>query len=142
MTALLTREAILEASDLATEDVEVPEWGGAVRVRSLTGIERDAYESSIASVRWEGTKATIQSNQTNIRARLVALSAVDDAGAKLFTEKDVLILGQKSAAALERVFKVAQRLSGLSDQDVEELKRQLGEGPSDGSGTDSPEISA
>jgi hypothetical protein len=33
----------------------------------------------------------------------------------------VALLGEKSAAALQRVFEVGQRLSGLSDGDVEEL---------------------
>ena len=30
---LLSRDAILQAQDLPHEDVEVPEWGGMVRVR-------------------------------------------------------------------------------------------------------------
>jgi hypothetical protein len=34
-----------------------------------------------------------------------------------------LLLGEKSAAALQRVFEVGQRLSGLSDDDVEELAK-------------------
>jgi hypothetical protein len=33
---LLSKSAILCANDLQTEDVDVPEWGGAVRVRSFT----------------------------------------------------------------------------------------------------------
>ena len=138
----LTREAILEAEDRVTEWVAVPEWRGQVLVRSLSGVERDAYESSIARVRWEGTRPTVESNTGNVRARLVSMTVVDpDSGANLFSERDVLVLGQKSASALERVFKVAQRLSGLSDADVEELKQQLGEGQSDASGSDSPETS-
>jgi hypothetical protein len=141
MTAL-TRDAILEADDRIVEQVEVPEWGGHVFVRSLSGAERDAYESGIASIRWSGTKPTVESNRANVRARLVAMATVDENGRNLFTDKDVLILGQKNAAALERVFTVAQRLSGLSDEDVEELKEQLGNAPSDGSGSSSPETSA
>ena len=39
---LLSKSAILCANDLQTEDVDVPEWGGTVRVRSFTGRERDA----------------------------------------------------------------------------------------------------
>lgn len=142
MTTLLTRDQILEADDRITEDVDVPEWGGTVRIRSLAGVERDQYEAGITSVRWEGTKPSVQSNTQNIRARLVAMTAIDEDGKSVFSEKDVLILGQKSAAALERCFKVAQRLSGLSDEDVEALKEQLGNAQSDGSGSDSPETSA
>lgn len=32
---ILTKQAILTAQDLKTEDVAVPEWGGEVRVRTL-----------------------------------------------------------------------------------------------------------
>lgn len=44
---LLSKTDILCANDLQTEDVEVSEWGGAVRVRSFTGRERDAFEASV-----------------------------------------------------------------------------------------------
>jgi len=141
MTALkiLTREAILEADDRVTEWVDVPEWGGRVLVRSLEGIERDHYEASIANIRWNGTTPTVESKRDNIRARLAAMVMIDEEGINLFTPADVLVLGHKSAAALERVFKVAQRLSGLSDEDVEELKEQLGNALSGELGSDSPE---
>jgi len=45
--SLLSKTAILAANDLKSEDIEVPEWGGAVRVRSFTGRERDAFEASM-----------------------------------------------------------------------------------------------
>jgi len=114
---LLTREAILQAEDLPTEDVEVPEWGGVVRVRGLTGAERDAFEQSIVEQRGKNTRMNLR----NIRARLVALTVVDEEGNRLFSDDDVEALGRKSAAALNRVFEVAQRLSGLRPEDVEEL---------------------
>jgi hypothetical protein len=38
---------------------------------------------------------------------------------------DVAALGERSAAALERVFDAARRLSGLSERDVEALKNGL-----------------
>jgi hypothetical protein len=141
MTRYLTRDAILEAEDRTTEDVEVPEWGGTVKVRSLSGLERDQFEASVASIRWNGTTPTVESNRTNVRARLVSLAAVGEDGRPLFTERDLLVLGSKNAAALSRVYEVATRLSGLTDADVEELKQQLGEAPDAGSGTSSPETS-
>jgi len=130
--ALLTRDEILNANDLAREQVEVPEWGGAVLVRALTGRERDAYESSIVHPNGRAMKYTL----TNMRARLVSLSVIDEAGTRLFSDSDVELLGRKSAAALERVFEAAQRLSGLSAQDVDELVKNSESGPSDDSGSD------
>ncbi len=46
---LLPRDLIDGADDLPVEDVEVPEWGGAVRLRTLTGSERDGFEASVVS---------------------------------------------------------------------------------------------
>ena len=143
---LLSREDILNAEDRVRELVDVPEWGGSVFVRSLEGIERDRLETSF--VRYarsaQGKLSADFNTAANdvVRARLCAMTIVDDEWHNLFSESDILILTHKSAAALDRVFQVAQRLSGLTDADVEELKTQLGEAPSAPSGSASPEISA
>ena len=42
---LLTKSAILGINDLKHEDVPVPQWGGTVRVRAMTGQERDEIVS-------------------------------------------------------------------------------------------------
>jgi hypothetical protein len=124
--AYLTRDVILQADDLLVEDVEVPEWGGVVRVRGLTGAERDDFEASVVEQRGKKTRLNMQ----NFRAKLVVRVAINGDGQRLFTDKDASLLGRKSAAALQRVFEVAQRLSGLSDQDVEELVGNFDEGQS------------
>ena len=114
---LLGRDAILAAVDMATEEVYVPEWGASVRVKTLTGAERDYFEASI--IRREGK--VVSQNLQNIRARLCALCIVDADGQRVFGEEDEFALGRKSGAALERIFAAAQRLNGLRDEDVEEL---------------------
>lgn len=129
--ALLTKDQILAAKDLDSEDVEVPEWGGTVRVQGLAGEDRDLFETSI--VQRNGKK--VETNWKNIRARLVSLSVVDEEGKRIFTEVDVNALGRKSAAALTRVFEVAQRLSGLQAEDVDELAANLP--PEDGAASSS-----
>lgn len=135
---LLTRDEILALDDRATEVVEVPEWGGAVTLRAMTGSERDQYEASM--VRYgkdDKGQIEVKSVETaNIRARLVSLAAVDEQGERMFKEADLLALGDKSAAALNRLFDVARRLSALTDQDVEALKTGLKAGPNGSSGSD------
>ena len=123
---LLSKTAILAADDLQTEELEVPEWGGAVRVRSFTGRERDAFEASM--VRGDGRDRKV--DLTNMRARLVGLTVIDEAGQRLFTDEEVDLLGAKSGAALDRVFAVAQKLNGLSGADVEELSKNSSGVPS------------
>lgn len=114
---LLTRDQILAADDLTTEDHEVPEWGGTVRIRMLTGTERDAFEASVTQQRGK----SVQANLTNLRARLVSLCLIDATGRRMFNREDIPALGRKSAAALDRVFDACRRLNRIGDEDVEEL---------------------
>jgi hypothetical protein len=146
---LLSHDQILEAQDLETEDVPVPEWGGEVRVKGLTGEERDSYEAACMTERpsYDGKGKQVRGrtelgrNLSNVRAKLVARSIVDEQGERLFTDHEVAALGKKSAAALERVFDVAARLSRLSDEDVEDLAGNSGAAQSGDSASNSPENS-
>ena len=127
----LNRAAILAQDDLRTEDIQVPEWGNAwVRVRSLNASERDHFEAS--TVQRNGKRVT--TNLENIRARLCLLCLVDpETGERLFQDEDTYPLGGKSAAALDRIFTVAQRLNGLRDEDVDELAKNSNGDPDDAS---------
>ncbi len=130
---ILSRDAILGVDDRATEVVPVPEWGGDVIVRALSGAERDAYEASLVTVRRDGSQ---RFNMENIRARLAAMSIVGEDGERLFSDQDIKALGSKSAQALDRVFDAARKLSGLSDEDVKELAEGFGDAPSEDSTSD------
>lgn len=123
---LLSRDAILGASDIQSEIVDVPEWGGSVRVQGMSGTDRDAFEASLLKGKGKNTSV----NYNNLRAKLLVRSIVDDSGERIFGEHDIAALGAKSAAALNRVYNVAQRLNGLSDEDVEELTDGLKDDPS------------
>lgn len=122
---ILTKEQILAADDKPTRDVPVPEWGGEVRIRTMSASERDQWE---AEVYGEGKVNTV-----DFRARFCALCIVDDQGAPVFTNAEVRALGAKSAAALQRVFNAAQTLNALSNKDVAELEKKSEPGPDDGS---------
>jgi len=126
---LLGRDAILKADDLPAEDVLVPEWGGTVRVRGLTGTGRDEYWASL-TVERDGQQVVDSANAT---AKLVARCAVGEDGEPLFTQRDVSALGERSGAALNRVFEVATRLSGISDSDMAEAGKGSLNTPSEGS---------
>jgi len=116
----LSRADILEFDDVKTEIVEVPEWGGQVMVKALNGTERDAFEASIV----EMSGRTQKMKTENIRAKLAVKTIIDPETKKpIFTVADIEALGRKSASALDRVFSVAQKLSGISDGDVEELEK-------------------
>jgi len=115
----LSAEQILNADDLEIEDVEVPEWGGTVRVRGMSGTDRDKFEASMLDKSMEVSK---DSALDRYRAKLAAYCIVDEAGKRLFrSDAEVKRLGEKSATALSRVVEVAMRLSALTKEDRDEL---------------------
>ena len=127
---ILSKDAILAADDLKYEDVEVPEWGGSVRVRSLTGSERDEYEASLLVGKGKDKDINFQ----NARARMIYLSAIDEEGGRLFIKAgDVVAIGKKNANALDRVFSVCQKLSGMRKEDMDELLGNSETAPKGGS---------
>jgi hypothetical protein len=125
----LNAQEILAVNDVKIEAVPVPEWGGSVLVRSLEGYERDQYETQ-----WLNSRAGKKVTLDNIRARLVAMSLCDAEGNRLFTDSQVKTLGKKSAAALDRIFTVAQKLSGLTQEDIKELEKNSESLQNDNSG--------
>ena len=117
--SFLNRESILGSEDLAREEVQVPEWGGSIYVRCMTGTERDAFECEVYANRGK----ELQVNTENFRARLLVRTLVDEKGDRIFADADIGALGQKSGKALDRLYSVAKRLSGLSPKDVDELTK-------------------
>lgn len=117
-----SRAEILAFEDLKFEDVDVPEWGDdvRVRVRTLKAHERDWFEASTFTRNGKNVTANLQ----NIRARLCLLCMIDpETNETIFQPEDEFPLGGKSAAALDRIFGVAQRLNGLRNEDVQELAK-------------------
>ena len=129
---VLTRADILAAEDIDYEYLDVPEWGGTLRVRGMTGTERDRYdaESFIAGQKQGGTPLD------EFRVRRVAKCIVDDNGLRIFSDQDIAALGQKNGAVLDRIDDVIVRLSKVGEAAVEKEKADLKAVPSDGSGTD------
>lgn len=117
---VLSKDAILQAPDMPVETVSVPEWGGQVCVRTMSGTDRDAFEASL--IGQQNGQQNAQHQLQNVRARLVALTVCDKSGARLFSDADIPALGTKSAKALDRVFAVAQRLNGIGQQEVDAAK--------------------
>lgn len=132
--ALLNKAQISAADDRKWEDVDVPEWGGQVRVLGMSGTERNAYQSSLVVL---GPNGSVQRmNMADQLAKLVAKSLVGEDFERLYSDKEIKELGKKNGAVLERIGKVAQRLSGLRQEDVEAAAGKSGRSQSDGSTTD------
>jgi hypothetical protein len=122
MMAVLSRDAIKKAQDWKLEKVEVPEWGGDVYLKTLSGTERDLFEDGYADQKMK-----------NFRARFLALSLCDDNGERLYGDDAASELGTKSSVVLNRLFDKAWALNAFRTEDVDALGNDSPSDPSDDS---------
>jgi hypothetical protein len=108
----LSKAAILAANDKKMVDMDVPEWNGSVKIRVMSGTERDRFEAEFVG----GNKSVDM-----VRAKLVAKCLCDEEGNRLFTEAEIPQLGEKSAAVLDKLFTACMKLNRFTKDDVEEL---------------------
>ncbi|TAM56786.1 MAG: hypothetical protein EPN53_00990 [Acidobacteria bacterium] len=107
-----SREEIL-ASTLAYEDIVVPAWGRTVRVREMSLLERSSFEIAVYNGRANGIR---------LRSELLVRVCTDPAtGERLFLDDDTEALGATGAKAVQVLFAPALRLSGLTEEEAEEL---------------------
>jgi hypothetical protein len=102
-----------DARKVPIEKLEIPELGGFVFVRGMRSVERDEWERSLRKPNGE--------IRGNFRARLVVRTAVNEQGERLFSDDDIQAVGKIRVDILQRICNVAQKLSGVSDQDADEL---------------------
>lgn len=137
---MLTKTDVLGAEDITTRVVEVPEWGGSLTLRMMTGADRDEWENAAAQRRrGEGKSASI--DLRGLKVSLLSRCVVDEEGAYMFSAPDLVALNKKAARALERLWEAATEMNGIGDDTIEEMEKNLESGQSDNSGSDSPDSS-
>ncbi len=100
----LNKHAILASDDLPTREVKVPEWGGSVRLRTLSVSEGIAFEEA---------KNALHENKIVALFLTFALGDVD--GRRLFAEADAEDLCRKSPTVLLRLFNEALAFNRMGD---------------------------
>ena len=112
------KEQILALKNrLTIESVPVEGLADPIYVRTLTGRERDGFESSCFVQKGKNRTPSTE----NIRSKLLVRAICDKEGTRVFGDDDIDALGLLPADVLDSLFTVAQRLSGLSSNDVEEM---------------------
>ena len=118
--ALLDRKKLLTKEDFKVEKVDLGD-GDFVYVRQMSGRERDRFEQSLI-IEKPGSKEGFEKALDDFRAKLAVVTVCDEKGNLLLQPKDAPTLSQSmSAAKLERIVNVAQRLNKISEEDKEQL---------------------
>lgn len=112
------RQSILEAEDIESETVDVPQWGVKVLVKSPTArarsrLMRQFIDPDSGDLDYEAMYPAL----------VIATAHDPETGELLFTAEDANALNQKNGAAVETIAKPALRLAGFTpDEAVDEGK--------------------
>lgn len=105
---MLTLEAIHKAKDYRESDVEVPEWGGAVKCRTLSMAAR--YEISERSVIDKGGKPGV--DNVKFAAGTLAHGVIEP---KMSFDEAMEVIKTHSPEAIQRLVDEVWKLSGLAE---------------------------
>jgi len=108
------RDRILEADDIGKELLEVPQWELTLEMRTMSAIQRSRMLQ-----RCTNDDGTVDLD--HLYPMLCIATVFDpETGGQVFSEEDISVLQEKSAAALEFVATRAMEMSGMTAKAVDE----------------------
>lgn len=122
MTKMLTKQDIIKCTDIETREVAVPEWGGSVLLRSMTGEERDEWEQgNQMRNKGEGQPVNVRGFKVDLLARVIR--DPENPLKPLFDKKDLIELNKKNAKPISDLFAVACKMNGIGDDQVKQMEK-------------------
>lgn len=108
------------------EEHEPPGWPGVVRIKELSAAERGTFEAYVSGQEREinGKVTTVKIELEEARALMAQMCIVNEYGELLFSKEDIGILSSMPARALDYIFDVARRLSGMDDDAAKNAKKK------------------
>jgi hypothetical protein len=105
---LLKFDDVIAVDDLQFRDVEVPEWGGTVRLRALSAAEAKKFN--------EGNDQSAYKRESALQ--LVALAMVDEEGNRVIKPENLEAFRKKSVKVIMRLATIATELNeDVADRD-------------------------
>lgn len=116
----LTRDQILSNKSFRSKTIQIDEWGGEVRLKAISGAEREALEDAV----YEriGDKLQVKKGASLLTALLLR-SMCDDDGNRLFQDGDIEFIRGIDSVTLNKLFKVAADVNGLSGEEEREIEK-------------------
>jgi len=106
---LLNKQQIKDVDDLPSKVVHMPEWGGDIKLKTMSAKHRIEFERLNANTKTE--------LETIIH--LIMFSCVNEDGSLMFEKEDYTFLSNKSAKSLMRLFSEAVDMSTLSEKSLD-----------------------
>ena len=117
----ITIESLSAAEDIAHEDVDVPEWGGRVKLRQLSAGEMSKFFEDHFVFGADGAEL----KDRTFLIKIVAATLCDSDGNRMFENvaKGYEVLEKRSFRVVNRLANIALELNTLSDEAIEAEKK-------------------
>jgi hypothetical protein len=109
----LSIDAIFAANDIAEEELEVPEWGGKIKLKGIS-----------KSVQMNIRKKSVRGNNLD-ESKMEGLLLVSGIVEPDFQEHHIPDLLSKGSGPVDRVLAAVMRLSGMGETVVEDAAEDL-----------------
>ena len=130
--ALLNRNQILEAKDIKTKVIPVPEWGGDIMIKQLSAKEYNDITMNMVNIRKMAAKQLSKKKNSdenledainelaikNQKILLIIKSIVDENMKPLFTEADLELLYQKNTNVIDKIIAEIEEFNAVSTEDA------------------------
>ena len=115
------REDILAIQDHKIEPFPTPEWpslNGKIFIQTIQARDKGAIEKRTCDPK------TGEVSRLDIFTATYAAKCICDAeGTQIFTDDDIDALSRKNAGVIERVFRAAKKLNGLSEEAIADAEK-------------------
>jgi len=119
---ILTRDQILNASDIGIEKVSVPEWGGEIYVKAMSLGDRNKCSLCLFDTDEKGEQ--IAKKDVDYNTVMLAFTLCDKKGKLIFSEEDIEAISNKSTKATDRCLEVAKRLNNFTEEEVDNAEKK------------------
>jgi hypothetical protein len=126
----LSRAAIDTVEDRPTGEVEVPQWGGWVRIQAMSAKQRSMITGTMMAV--DGVDVKVRADEIgSVQLRTVAACLIEEDGSPTYQEHEYDSIGEKNAGAIETIYTALQELSGLGKDAIEDAEKNSETTPSE-----------
>lgn len=121
--AVLTKEAILNATDTELKELEVKEWGGSVFMGFMSLAERFKYDEQFM-LELNGSVSIKEPHNPAYMLEYIRMVLKDAQGNPLFTAEDIGKLSSKSAQTIVKVFKECTSYNSMQEE-IDDVKKKF-----------------
>ena len=110
---LLKFDEVVAKQDLPTKDIEVPEWGGTVRIRHWTVAERDEF-----------VRRSAKDDKESVGSWVVSILAIDESGKPWCPPERASELQKKNPKAIDVIVNAVIELTKRTEKSVDDAVKK------------------